>query len=73
MFNIIKITIVATVCLYIMGEILGNAANKRDCRGWDCEEVTCWDGYAVRLPDGSYLPCEKFDDYVNGNKKVVIK
>lgn len=42
------------------------------CKGWDCDTVKCWDGYAVRLPDGRYLPCELFDDYINGDKSVAI-
>jgi hypothetical protein len=73
MFNLIKLTIVASICLYIIGLAFAWSAENTNCKGWDCEEVTCWDGYAVRLPDGTYLPCDKFDEYVNGNKGVVIK
>lgn len=72
MFNLIKLSIAASICLYLVGEVLA-WSSESDCRGWHCKEVTCWDGYAVRLPDGSYLPCEKFDAYVAGKKDVVIK
>lgn len=43
------------------------------CKGWDCAEVTCPNGYAVLVPGKGYLPCEKFDEYINGNKRVLIK
>jgi hypothetical protein len=44
------------------------------CRGWECEQVTCWDGYSVYIPEEkAYLPCEKFDEYLNGNKGVLIR
>ena len=72
MLNIIKLSIAASICLYLVGQVFAWSGDL-DCKGWNCEEVTCWDGYAVRLPDGTYLPCEKFDEYMAGNKKVVVK
>lgn len=72
MFKFLILTIVASACLYLLGMALAKSAEPL-CKGWKCEEVYCPDNYAVRLPDGSYLPCEKFDEYQAGNKKVVVK
>lgn len=70
MMKLIKLTIGACICLYAIGYFFAFSANRL-CKGWSCDEVYCPNDYAVKLPDGSYLPCEKFDDYMNGNKSVV--
>jgi hypothetical protein len=62
---------IASIVLYIIGHIIAVSASTK-CLGWNCEEVTCPDGYAVRLPSGEYLPCEKFDAYVDGDQSVTI-
>jgi len=73
MFNMIKLTIVASLCLYLIAMALEQGSNLI-CRGWECEQVTCWDGYSVYIPEEkAYLPCEKFDEYLNGNKGVLIR
>ena len=70
----IKKLIIASLAIFILQRgISAWASATKECIGWNCEEVECKNGYAVRLPDGSYLPCEKFDAYVNGDKSVVIK
>jgi len=70
-FNLIKISIVASICLYLIGQAMAWSAES-SCKGWDCQEVTCWDGYAVKVDGGKYVPCEKLDDYLNGKKDVVL-
>lgn len=42
------------------------------CKGWDCDTVYCPDGYAVRLPDGRFLPCEEFDKFIDGDESVAV-
>jgi hypothetical protein len=67
----ITISIVISACLYLIAVTIEFGA-ERLCTGWDCETVSCDNNYAVLTPDG-YLPCDKFDDYVNGNKTVILK
>lgn len=43
------------------------------CRGWDCEEVECRPGYAVEVPGKGFLPCDKFERYVDGDESVLLK
>lgn len=45
-------------------------AEPSPCVGWNCDKVSCPNGYAVRLPSGSYLKCEDFDEYIDDNKSV---
>jgi hypothetical protein len=71
LFVFFTLAIAGSVCLYIIGIGLEYGA-AHICQGWDCETVSCPKGYAVLTPDG-YLPCDKFDDYVNGNKTVILK
>ena len=66
-----KITI-ATVCLYILGHIMAQASTD-DCLGWDCDAVYCPSGYAVEVEDGSFLPCDRFDDYLKTKNKELLK
>lgn len=73
MLNIIKLSIVASICLYLVGQVFAWSGDT-DCKGWKCEEVTCWDGYAVYIPkEKAYLPCSLFEKYVNGDRSVLIK
>jgi hypothetical protein len=47
--------------------------DETNCQGWNCEVVNCNKGYAVFVPEkNAYLPCEKFDDFINGNSEVLI-
>jgi hypothetical protein len=71
---LIKNLIIAAVAIFILQRgISAWASASEECLGWNCAEVECKEGYAVRLPDGSYLPCDRFDDYINGDKSVVVK
>lgn len=70
--KLIILFVFGNLFLYVAGSVMASASNK-GCKGWQCEEVFCPDKYAVRLPDGSYLPCELFDKYVDGDKSVVVK
>jgi hypothetical protein len=70
--KLITLFIFGNLFLYVSGSVMAQATIK-GCKGWECEEVFCPDKYAVRLPDGSYLPCEKFSEYVDGDKSVVVK
>jgi hypothetical protein len=72
MFKFMMQLTAATIALYVIGHMWAVSASPK-CKGWSCDVVECHDGYAVRLPDGTYLPCEKFDQYVNGDKSVVVK
>lgn len=69
--KILMAFILGNVFLYVAGCVMAEAT-KSGCKGFDCEEVYCPDKYAVRLPDGSYLPCEQFDLYVRGYAGVAI-
>lgn len=63
--------ILATSLLYVAGEFMATAVESK-CIGWECEEVYCPDGYAVRLPTGEYLPCEVFEEFIlNQNKELL--
>lgn len=42
------------------------------CLGWECQEVKCPDGYAVHIPGKGYLPCEKFDRYMEGENEDLL-
>lgn len=58
---------------YIPG-VLGAFAPEAECMGWQCKEVQCEDGYAVFIPEqDAYLPCEDFDQYINGDNSRLIK
>ena len=67
------ITFAVFVCTFFFQLAVSSPRSQSVCKGWDCPEVTCPNGYAVLVPGKGYLPCEKFDDYINGNKKVLIK
>lgn len=66
----VKKVVFTSLIVYLLGQVLALAATKK-CVGWECQEVECPDGYAVLVPGKGYLPCEKFDDYVNGNESVL--
>lgn len=39
------------------------------CLGWECEDkVVCPDGYAIKVPNKGFLPCESWDDYFEENE-----
>lgn len=66
-----KKIILTTIVVYIVGHLLAVAATK-NCKGWKCEEVDCPSGYAVLVPGVGYLPCDKFEAYVDHNDTSVI-
>ena len=72
MFNLIKLSIAASICLYLVGAAFA-WSGEQACKGWSCEEVDCPAGYAVQLPNGTYLPCDQWDAYMAGDKSVVVK
>lgn len=41
------------------------------CMRWECEAVYCPTGYAIEVPGKGYLPCDRFDEYIDGNTKVL--
>ena len=61
----------ASVFIYTLGHGLATMASP-DCVGWECEEVECKPGYAVKTPDG-FLPCESFDEYIETENKELLR
>ena len=68
----IKKIILMTFFIYIIGHILAVQAMKT-CSGWECDVVECKNGYAVLIPGKGYLPCEKFDEYIETNNKELLR
>lgn len=62
--------ILATVFIYTLGYGI-ILLDKSTCLGWDCDTVYCPTGYAVYVPDHGYLPCDQFDEFIDGNKEVI--
>lgn len=57
-FKIIALIVIINASVFIM-----QASQGTKCLGYNCETVKCPDNYAVKLPNGKYLPCEDFDTY----------
>ena len=66
----------AFVMIHIGGSLLLLArpnTSRPVCKGWQCELVTCWKGYAVYVPEkNAYLPCEDFERYTEGRDVSVL-
>ena len=63
----------ASIGLYVAAYIIGLALPAMDCYGWECETVTCPKNMAVYVPDKGYLPCEKFNEYVDTEDERILK
>ena len=68
-----KKSILIYIAIYIVGHVIVSYASTYNCKGWSCKTVYCPDDYAVKLPSGEYLPCEKFNDYVNKKKVRLLE
>jgi hypothetical protein len=62
--------VVATGVVYAAGSAIASTAG---CYGWDCDVVQCKDGYAVLVPGKGYLPCNKFDEYVDTANEELLR
>jgi len=63
MFKAYAILAVVSIFLYGLGAVLAEGAHLF-CRGFNCDEIICWDNYAIKTPHG-YIPCEELDDYLD--------
>ena len=65
--NIIKKILMASIGLYLVPYIIGLALPALDCYGWEkCEDPICpFNTYAIKIPEKGYLPCEKWNEYLD--------
>lgn len=60
---LIKRILLFSIATYFFGNILALSLPE-DCWGWQCEYVTCPEGYAVLVPGKGYLKCEDVEKYL---------
>lgn len=72
--NIVLKILGASIGLYVAAYIIGLALPAWDCYGWECETITCPPQMAVYVPEKGYLPCDKFNEYIDTeDERLLVK
>lgn len=56
--------IVSTVFLAFDILAMGLSSPSPACYGIDCQEITCPDGYMIKVQEDKYVPCEELEKHL---------